>query len=92
MDFLKWNSGGSCEQHGMPWCSNCKPDSRFPKLVWITEGWSNAFHLSPTCEYLVAGQKLVESRGGNPAPVIQVQLGRAKDKEPCQKCFPPPRS
>jgi hypothetical protein len=63
----------------------------FPRNVWITTGWGGAFHKNKNCSALWHGQTLVKKRGGDPSPVIALELrqAKAKDRQPCQACFPP---
>ena len=64
--------------------------TQYPKNVYISSG-GGAFHSRRNCAALGQGQRSVSRRGGTPTPVIAVQYTQAKarDKEPCQACFPP---
>jgi len=84
-----WFAGRACDQDNIEWCARCKPTG-FPTTVYMTKGWSSAFHRSATCQMLSAGQRFVAAVGGNPASVepthIQVALGSGRF--PCRSCFP----
>ena len=81
-----------CDDHGNLACPICGaalfPNK--PKFVYLTRGWSSAFHLTKECSGLVGGQAFVAKRGGEPAPIEHVTFIEAtKTHEPCQICFPP---
>ena len=73
-------------------CPVCKEAalaaSQYPKILWITEALGGAFHRENNCSWLQKGLRSVR----NPTPVIAVEYKQAKarDKEPCKACFPPP--
>jgi hypothetical protein len=81
-----------CENHRLincEYCAESTADSQ--EIVFITEGWGNAYHKTKTCTSLKSGQNHVTKRGGTPAQVIAVPIKTAKlyrDKGPCQTCFP----
>ena len=83
-----WFRGEACEADNMSWCSRCKPHN-FPSTVYMTTGWSSAFHKSPKCEYLQSGQSLVSKRGGSPAAVqaVTIQEALGSGKFACLGCF-----
>lgn len=84
-----WGLGIPCEEDGISFCARCKVYSGFPKYVFVTRGWSNAFHKSNDCKGLADGQAIVERRGGTPAEVIQVTIAEGhRHHEPCLICFP----
>ncbi len=83
-----WFSGEACEQDNIEWCARCKPTG-LPTTVYMTKGWSSAFHKSPDCRLLVGGQGLVTARGGDPAAVepVHIQVALGSGRFPCQSCF-----
>lgn len=84
-----WKRGERCEEDGIAFCARCKIYEGYPRFVFITQGWSNAFHATTECSGLVDGQKMVDRRGGNPAPIVQVTIAEGHRKhEPCLICFP----
>jgi|GEM_PF-3131008 len=90
MPYDQWKAGESCGLHCQGWCSLCKPHPHLPEFVYMTTGWSAAFHESVTCNGLVSGQKMVARRGGDPADVVRVPVNKpiADGKFPCQTCWP----
>ena len=58
-----WFDGKRCEQDELPYCARCKPHD-YPMVVYMTRGWSAAFHRSPTCEGLQGGQDEIVRRCG----------------------------
>jgi len=86
-----------CRPHMVDDCPYCKEAAQvaaqYPKHVWITTSSGGAFHKGKNCAALRKGQRIVENKGGTPAPVIAVQYKQAKARgtEPCQACFPPNR-
>ncbi len=83
-----WYAGEACEPDNLPFCSRCKPHG-YPTTVYMTKGWSSAFHKSPTCSALQGGQRVVKGRGGSPANVesVHVQVALGSGRLPCQVCF-----
>lgn len=88
MDEYAWQAGEPCELHELAYCSSCKPSDE-PPSVWITEGWSSAYHATRSCTALADGQNFVRRRGGEPAPLRQVPRGMAlaMAKHPCLVCI-----
>lgn len=83
-----WSRGEPCEPDGISFCARCKKYVGFPKFVYITKGWSSAFHAAADCKALLDGQAFVARRGGVPAPIIQVTIAEGhRDHEPCLICF-----
>ena len=81
-----------CEEHGELRCPICGLDlfKDYSKFVYITKDWSATFHRANDCWGLTGGQKKVERRGGEPAPIDHVAYITAiKTHFPCQICFPP---
>lgn len=89
MDLEAWESGDLCEEDGLAFCSRCKP-SDLPSVVYVTTGSSSAFHARDSCEALKSGQDSVERRGGEPAPIknVNVQIALGQGKVPCLVCMP----
>ena len=83
-----WFRGEPCEPDNMSWCSRCKPHN-FPSTVYMTTGWSSAFHRSPNCEFLQSGQSQVSKRGGSPAAVqaVTIQEALGSGRFACLGCF-----
>jgi len=83
-----WYAGEACEPDNLPFCSRCKPHG-YPTTVYMTRGWSSAFHKSPTCSALSGGQRFVAGRGGNPADVelVHIQVALGSGRLPCQVCL-----
>jgi hypothetical protein len=83
-----WFVGDACEQDNIEWCGRCKPNG-FPTTVYMTKGRSSAFHSSRDCPLLAAGQRFVESQGGDPAPIepVHVQVALGSGRFPCLSCF-----
>jgi hypothetical protein len=93
MTEADWLQGIPCDRHEDPWCGTCRPGKYdgFPTTVYITQGWSSAFHSSMACSALTNGQAFVQRRGGAPAPMSAVAVAVAfKTHLPCLICFPPP--
>ncbi len=90
MPYQEWKAGEPCELHGQGWCSLCKPHPHLPEHVYMTNGWSAAFHSRVTCKGLVSGQNRVASHGGDPADVVRVAVSKpiSDGKFPCQICSP----
>jgi hypothetical protein len=70
-----------CRHHGL-----LTEDTR--DLVYVSRGWSEAFHRSRTCPALRRGQAAVTRRGGAAAPVESMTRGRAHadGRMPCRAC------
>jgi hypothetical protein len=86
-----WNQGVPCDRHEEPWCSPCRPGKYdgYPTTVYITQGWSNKFHISLECTALASGQAVVQRNGGTLAPVVAVSIAKAHEKhDACNTCFP----
>jgi len=84
-----WSRGVPCEEDGLVFCARCKTYSGFPKYVFVTRGWSNAFHSSTDCRALIEGQSFVTKKGGSPAEVVQVTIAEGhRNHLPCLICFP----
>lgn len=70
-------------------CPVCKGDvtSRtVGAVVYFTAGGTH-YHYSPSCPALVYGQKLVEERGGTPAPIESAFEDSVKyDRITCRTC------
>jgi hypothetical protein len=83
-----WFAGEACEGDNLSFCSRCKPHG-FPSTVYMTCGWSSAFHKSPSCAALRGGQRAVADRDGTPAEVepVQIQVALASGRHPCQVCL-----
>jgi hypothetical protein len=90
MSLVEWEAGEPCELHDLGWCSLCKLHPSFPKNVYMTTGWSAAFHRHTSCKALTSGQNKVAAHGGDPADVILVPVNKAitDGKFPCQICWP----
>ena len=87
-DLAAWNSGKLCKQ-GEPWHADCKPSTDGkPGWVYMTTGFSAAYHYRQHCTALASGQRKVERSGGTPAPITRVRIGKAKAaaKFPCGIC------
>ena len=92
MSEADWTLGVPCDKHGQAWCSACRPGKYdgYPTTVYITQGWSAAFHSSMACTGLTTGQAFVQRRGGTPAPMSAVAVAVAfQTHQPCLICFPP---
>ena len=61
------------------------------RTVHFTVGFSQAYHSSPDCSALRAGQSGVAWRGGSPADVLSETVTDAifEGKRPCRVCRPP---
>lgn len=61
-------------------------------LVWMTEGWSEAFHADRACGWLAEGRRAVEARGGHAAPLRTVRRSTAltRGHRPCRSCCAEP--
>ena len=83
-----WFAGQACEPDNIEWCARCKPTG-YPTTVYMTQGWSSAFHRSETCNMLTAGQRFVARRGGSPGAVepVHIQVALGSGRFPCQSCF-----
>lgn len=83
-----WYTGEACEEDNLPFCSRCKPHG-YPTTVYMTRGWSSAFHKSATCSALQGGQRVVAGRGGSPADVeaVHIQVALGSGRLPCQVCL-----
>ena len=83
-----WFDNQPCEADNLVRCSRCKPLD-YPEIVYMTRGWSAAFHKSPCCEWLERGQKMVERRGGDPADVesVNIQVALGSGRQACLVCF-----
>jgi hypothetical protein len=88
----KWQQGEPCEADGLSFCHRCKPKP-FPTTVYVTTGWGAAFHRSENCWALCDGQKMVERRGGSPAPIelVHIEMALSEGCSPCLVCFPEAR-
>ncbi len=84
-----WGEGAPCELHELGWCTLCKP-RQLPRTVVMTKGSGAAFHARADCPALQSGQRLVASRGGDPAEVVKVALASAINNGnfPCMVCLP----
>jgi hypothetical protein len=83
-----WSNGEPCEEDGISFCARCKTYVGYPRFVYITKGWSSAFHKELDCSGLVEGQAFVARRGGIPAEVVQVTIAEGhRNHEPCLVCF-----
>jgi hypothetical protein len=83
-------AGFACAVSGDPWCDECHQRLREQAdKVYVTEGFSAAYHASDRCPLLVAGQAHVAERGGAPAPIKLVTIDEARQSLhfPCQQCF-----
>lgn len=87
-DGAWWWENEPCEADNLVRCGRCKP-LPFPKVVYMTRGWSGAFHKSQGCEALQGGQAKVERRGGDPASVepVNVQVALGSGRRPCLICL-----
>ena len=53
-DLTAWNNGELCE-HGEQWHADCKPAADgTPEWVYMTEGFSAAFHYRQNCTALAS--------------------------------------
>lgn len=69
-----------------PICSKEPEKSQARIVVYITEGGS-AYHYDRNCHALAYGQKLVEERGGTPAPIRTTFEDLVKhERPPCNSC------
>ena len=87
-DLTAWNNGELCE-HGEQWHADCKPAADgTPEWVYMTEGFSAAFHYRQYCTALASGQRKVVRSGVTAAPITRVRIGKAKAaaKFPCGIC------
>lgn len=84
-----WYEGRPCEQDELARCARCKPHP-YPAAVVMTKGWSDAFHQSEHCAWLLQGQEAVLARGGGTAPVerVAVQVALGSGRSPCPWCSP----
>ena len=83
-----WFAGDPCDLDELSFCAKCKPHP-YPQTVYMTKGWSSAFHKSPTCTALNNGQNVVANRGGAPAAVeiVHIQVALASGRQACQVCL-----
>lgn len=86
-----WEAGTPCEADGIPFCKRCKPTD-LPEIVFVSAGGS-AFHRIPDCEGLAGGQRSVDRRGGDVAPITSIHRGLAiqTGRLPCLVCLPEAR-
>jgi hypothetical protein len=84
-----WFDGEPCEQDELSYCARCKPH-HYPMIVYMTRGWSSAFHKSPTCDALQSGQEQVVRRGGDAAEIepVNIQTALGSGRFPCLICLP----
>lgn len=85
-----WFAGDPCAEDNIAFCARCKPHA-FPTTVYMTRGWSAAFHRKADCSALAAGQRAVSRNGGTPADItaVHVQTALGSGRFPCLVCFPP---
>jgi hypothetical protein len=86
-----WTAGVPCV-HDQAWHADCKPATDgAPQWVYMTEGFSAAYHYRRDCKSLESGQRQVERRGGTPAPIIRARIAKAKAAihYPCRTCCKP---
>jgi len=83
----KWRAGFPCDEHGEPFCVNCKP-RELSQSVYVTSGGS-AYHRTLDCKGLIDGQEFIAQRGGTPAipTTMSVTAAKAENRSPCLICW-----